>query len=99
MILLNFQIEDNVVETKPVADMVSSGKLFHIKVNHRLYNIVNSFWTFMCSTDLQKSPDAEPRTSMVTHLTLRIEDKSDDIIYVKEWRVSPTEENEPSSRE
>ncbi|MCJ8743490.1 hypothetical protein PDJAM_G00094650 [Pangasius djambal] len=53
------------------------------------------------SSDFQKPSDAEElRASMVTHLSLRIEDTSDDdIIFVKEWQVSPTEPNEPSSKE
>ncbi|KAG7316805.1 hypothetical protein KOW79_020346 [Hemibagrus wyckioides] len=53
------------------------------------------------SSDLQKSPDTEePRASTVTHLTLRIQDTSDDdIIFVKQWQVSPTEGNDPSCQD
>lgn len=37
---------------------------------------------------------------MVTHLSLKIEDTSeDDIIFVTEWQVSPAEVSEPGSKE
>ncbi|XP_026802784.3 tudor domain-containing 6 isoform X2 [Pangasianodon hypophthalmus] len=53
------------------------------------------------SSDVQQPSDAEElRALMVTHLSLRIEDTSDDdIIFVKEWQVSATETIEPSSKE
>lgn len=56
--------------------------------------------TVMCCADLQKPLDAEElRASTVTHLSLRIEDTSDDNIFVREWQVSSSEANEPSDKE
>ncbi|TSN30246.1 Tudor domain-containing protein 6 [Bagarius yarrelli] len=100
------KLDENLLETQLVTHMVSSGELFHFTVNHQLYNcmlrvhvLVIICTVFMCSKDLQKSSDAEePTASMVTHLTLRIENTSDDdIIYVKEWQGSL--ENESHSSE
>ncbi|XP_017311763.1 tudor domain-containing 6 isoform X1 [Ictalurus punctatus] len=50
------------------------------------------------SSDLQKPAD-ELRASTVTHLSVKIEDTSDDIIFVTEWQVSPAGASEPGSKE
>lgn len=95
------------VETELAADTVSSGELLDLIMIHKA--ISRHVWpvsermrmTVMCCADLQKPSAAEElRASTVTHLSLRIEDTSDDdIIFVKEWRVSATEAKEPSSKE
>ncbi|KAK3516721.1 hypothetical protein QTP70_022514 [Hemibagrus guttatus] len=94
VIKVTADVVDFVSETEQGSDATSDTiKVNVVETEHLAADTVSS--------DLQKSPDTEePRASTVTDLTLRIEDTSDDdIIFVNQWQVSPTERNDPSSQD
>ncbi|KAM9435497.1 tudor domain-containing 6 [Clarias gariepinus] len=100
MLVTDVSVEQSALEMNPALEVAQDlSSALKAKIDADLAG-TELFAANTVSSDLQKPSDVDnPRASTVTHLTLRIEDTSDDNIFVKELQASPSEACKPSTKE